>query len=285
MSKKPWLAADRDKKVARSAEWDILCALPDYLAIPLAGNDTPFDDLDEFTISFRNLRDNFAYEFTRLFVYLVQNRFTRGPQGEAVEKIQQPKLEKFCRLLDTLVNSKVIRSQLPPARARFDHLFLQRDNVNKTEAVLYPRLRSLLEHLGEIKALLALISGHFTPAFDLPLAATIEKDLEVVQDLNTFLESTPHLSSLQTIGASESINQPPFEHLAQTSIRDYAIATFDTVFKYLKVCQTTHTIMLHLSDLADISDAQQEQELSLDLFISACPDHEEWQEARCGPCE
>jgi hypothetical protein len=282
MSKKFRDSAERDESPARSAEWDILCALPDYLAIPLAVNVNAFDDLAGSTISFRNLRDNFAYELTKLFVYFVHNRFNHDPQGVTFERNEQLKLEKFCQLLNSLVNPKVIQSQSPGLGSKFNHIFLRKDRENGAERVLYPRIRALLENLGESKALLALIYGNFTPAFYLPSATTIEEDLRTVQDMNNFLDSAFLLSSQGIAEASGPAISPQLGNLAQTTVRDYAIAAFNTVFEYLK-CQATHRLMLHLSSLADNSDTQ--KEVQLDLFISTCPDHEEWQEARCGPCK
>lgn len=275
------------EELCHSAEWDILCALHDYLAIPLAVNLNAFDDLTESTISFCNLRDSFAYELTRVFVYFGQNRSNQDPYGATFEHSEQLKLEKLCQLLNSLVNSKVIQSQSPGSDSKFHHIFVRKDKDNGAENVLYQRIRTLLEYLDESKALLALIYGNSThsstPAFNLPQAETIEVDLRTVQDVNHFFDSTLHPSSQgmdEVLGAAIS---PQLTNLAQTIVRDYAIAAFDTVFEYLKVCQTTHTIMLHLSSLVDHSDVKQEAQL--DLFISACPYHEEWQEARCGPCK
>jgi hypothetical protein len=267
-------------ELMRSAEWDILCALPTYLAIPLVVNDNVFDDLEGATISSCNLRDNFAFEFTRILLYFVRNRVSRDAPGEAFEKTQQLKLERFCQLLDSIVNPLVIQSRSLGEGLKFDHLFIKKNKNNKSETVVYPRLRTLLEYLGETKALLALIYGHSTPAFVLPSAKTIEEDLKTVQDLNHFFDSWSYLSSQDNYDIPESATSPLLGDLTHTTLRNYAVTAFDTMFDYLKVCQTTHKIMLHLSGLADNANAR--HEAHLDLFISTCPDHEDWQEARCG---
>ncbi|KAI0543371.1 peptidase S8/S53 domain-containing protein [Xylaria curta] len=250
-----------------SLEWGIITALRGYLIFTLPVTNEEFDQLNGDAITVWNARDSFEFELTRVFVR-PEPSFDVNFDGFSD---LQAALSNFIVLLGALVN---VDGKAQVGFGHFGHLF-QPLTEGKKANPHYQRLSSLLEHLESSRLMVNLIKGHLGPAFKLPSESTLYDDLQVVRELNHILDTipVPQLPVEDVLPATNVNNQ-------DARVRDYATTTFRTVFEHLGTCGTPHKLMLYLP-----SKHGNPPEAFLDLLISVCPDHSEWQEARCGICE
>ncbi|KAI0533752.1 hypothetical protein GGR58DRAFT_521141 [Xylaria digitata] len=250
-----------------SLQWAIVSALRSYLIVSLEASNEEFSQLNRDTILVRNARDGFEFELTRVFQRqepLFNAEFDRFGDLQAI-------LEKFIVLLGENVNG-----QFQKESNYFGHLF--QPLYTKQEILDSPlhRLSSLLEHLESSGSMFNLIRGRHGPAFNLPSEQTLLDDLKIVQELNRILDTLPSPKYISP--ASVAPPPPSLIDDQDVGVYDYAVETFRTVFEHLGTCGTRHKLMLYLPS----SKHENPPDTFLDLLISVCPDHVQWQEARCG---
>ncbi|PMD63951.1 uncharacterized protein K444DRAFT_316875 [Hyaloscypha bicolor E] len=250
--------------------WRIISALSGYLIFTLPETVEDFDCLDEAAILIGNSKENFDFELTRVFVR------PRLPCDIPPERIAtcEEKLVKVILLLESLVNpshNQKFTGQEPDNK--FGHLF--------SHDTKYKRLWALLELLETSRVPFNLINGPLGPAFNLPPDDSVAANLETVLDLNHFLDSVPLPQQTKSIPAA--LESSDSVEIQDSSIRDYATSAFGAIFSHLQHCQTEHKLMLYLPKQHDSSDCA--PKILLDMFISVCPDHCDWQETQCGKRE
>ncbi|KAI0184383.1 hypothetical protein EV127DRAFT_239191 [Xylaria flabelliformis] len=255
-----------------SLEWGIITALRGYLIFTLPITHEEFDQLNRDAISVWNARDIFEFELTSVFVR-PEPSFDVGFDGFSD---LHAALNKFIVLLGSLAN---VNGQAHVGTRHFGYLFQPLAEGKKAIDTHYQRLSSLLEHLESSRLMVNLIKGHLGPAFNSPSETTLFNDLQVVQELNHILDTIP--SSQNKSSVEEALPVPTDVDNRDARVREYATVTFHTVFEHLGTCGTPHKLMLHLPSSKDGNPP----ECFLDLLISVCPDHSDWQEVGCGICE
>ncbi|KAI0966704.1 peptidase S8/S53 domain-containing protein [Xylaria arbuscula] len=251
-----------------SLEWDIITAFRGYLICTLPVTNDEFGELDRDGIVRENAKDSFEFELTRVFVR-PQPSFDADLDSVG---LLQAALSKFMVLLGELAN---VDGQFPAGATRFEHLFQPLTNEEGTLDSHYHRLWSLLEHLETSRTELNLIKGHLGPAFQSPSDDTLLDDVKTVQELNRILDAFP-LSRYKPPLAEIPSPLAAVDH-QDARVHDYAATTFRAVFEHLRTCGTPHKLMLDLPS----SKNNSHHDLYLDLFISVCPEHCEWQDAGC----
>lgn len=246
-------------------EWGLLFSLIEYLILAFQPSAHQPKQLTYESISSPNDGDSFEYELTLVFIHLASKSQLRLPTVD--DNSCQMKLSSLCELLDKLANLSV--------------LGLLDTNV-KDQTTSYKRLRQLLKHVQVAKRALNLIRGRFGPAFQLPPESSLAVDTEVLKDINRFFASIAPLARSDLPRSIKKVEHA-FSDDSGWAIREYAVVTFDTVFRYLKTCKATHNVMFGLP--ATPGNPGTSKGVVLDAFISVCPDHTKWQEARFGACQ
>lgn len=256
-------------------EWQAILALRGYLIFTLSS----FGDggggftagtgsvLDEDAILNENARNAFEYELTRVFT---RPHLLSSTIDSAHLEHFRLKLAELLVLLDTLAWTAPVQKH----GDRFQHIF-----SNNTTS--YDQIWYLLDHLEDTKSPFNLIRGPFGPAFSLPSDHDLARHLRTVEDVNALLDSLPSYST------NRSITSPPTKKpeivvsgVRDNAVRQYASATFNTVFNRLGRCATSHTAMLYLRSQHAEGDTLESRPL-LDLLISSCPKHTVWREIQC----
>lgn len=259
--------------LSRGPEWDIILLLSNHLIFPKPDIGEEFDRLDSDSIWLYNTRADFEFELAKVFV---------RPTPLFGTELDRPRglraaLRNLIVLLGTLSN---VTSQFQATDSPLKHLFQPLISNNEGLGYQYRQLWSLLEHLKTSNSKVSLIKGHLGSAFNLPSDETLCDSLGIVRGLNQILDTIPPLSQCES--QIKEVSPPPTLVDNQDAlIRDYATATFHTVFENLNTCGTSHRLMLYLPS----SKNQNPSNVFLDLLISVCPEHAQWQEAGCGICQ
>lgn len=170
----------------------------------------------------------------------------------------QAKLTSLCLLLDGLARSSNAHSG--------------------PEGPSYPRLRALTGFLESTSGPVDLASGPNETLFRLPRDAG-----KLWHCLGVVTECNDALSRLLVPSTHEPVIQPRQRRQKKrawnrSTIRNRAMFVLESLFKHFR-CGTPHEVLLKL-----IEDPDEDSVLpTLQLILSACPELELWQEARCDP--
>jgi hypothetical protein len=168
----------------------------------------------------------------------------------------QAKLNSLCLLLDGLTRSSNAHSG--------------------PEGPSYPHLRALTSFLESTSGAVDLASGPNETLFRLPRdAGKLWDCLRVVTECNDAL------SRLLAPSTHEPVIQPLQRRQKKrawkkSTTRNRAMFVLETLFKHFR-CGTPHEVLLKLIGVPDEDSVLP----SLQLILSACPELELWQEARC----
>ncbi|KLU89426.1 hypothetical protein MAPG_08397 [Magnaporthiopsis poae ATCC 64411] len=171
-------------------------------------------------------------------------------------------------------------------------------NSRQGKGMKYPKFRALLVHLegSDTGQQIEAVSGHdANPAwrlFALLSEAHMEKTSRVLKRFNVFLDqlslSKAEVDDLAGAAVTEPPPQPPHQNPVGGGIRNrfrHAEAAIKAIFSRLSKCEhnatKAHDILIQLPAVRDIiSQDNRSPDSDLELFLSACADSSQWQEAQ-----